>query len=133
MGLPAWQPCIRDFNGTKKLQLITPNRCLLPRSLETRMLSQSSSTHCITITALQNHPKGGSYIKVGISFFQVTRDRTMGNGPRLHPKRFGLDVRKIFFAKSVARLWNMLSKQRNCHSWKFSKGVPQKFGTWRHS
>ena len=44
-------------------------------------------------------------------FFLLFSDRTRGNGSKLHQERFSLDIRKLFFAKTMVKYCNRLSRE----------------------
>lgn len=62
------------------------------------------------LVALYNHlKKGCEQVRVGV-FHRATKDRTRGNGLKLHWERFSLNIRRNFFTEKVVRHWKGLSR-----------------------
>jgi len=94
-------------------------------SLEKRSLRGDLIAH-------YNYPKG-DYSKLGVGLFsQAARDRTRGNGLKLHQGRFGFDIRNNFITEGEAKHWNRLpSKVVESPSLKvLIKHIDMHFRTW---
>ncbi|KAK4830837.1 hypothetical protein QYF61_013766 [Mycteria americana] len=60
--------------------------------------------------------EGGAGLLPREVFSLGSRDRTPGNGSKLHQERFRLDIRKHFFTKRVAKPWKHTSWRGGCCS-----------------
>lgn len=63
------------------------------------------------IVALYSYLKGGGSEVEFSLLHKVTRERTKGNGPKLHQARFRWNISKNFFTKRMVMHWKRLSRE----------------------